>query len=103
MIKNEISVTEFKAQLDRIEQYAIAQKTVLTFDEACNYTGLAKSFMYKLTSTGKICHFKPNGKMIYFERAELEKWLLRNRVTPANEIEEKAATYVALNQKGGKK
>ena len=86
-----------------IENLLTANKTVLTFDEACNYTGIAKSFMYKLTSTGKICHYKPNGKMIYFERADLEKWLLRNRITPANEIEEIASTYVTLNQKGGVK
>ncbi len=81
----------------------IAVKNVLTFDEGCSYTGIAKSFMYKLTSTCKVPHYKPNGKMIFFERAELEKWLLRNRITPASEIDEKASTYVTLNQKGGAK
>lgn len=90
-------------RLTNIEALLTATKKVLTFDEACNYTGLAKSFMYKLTSTGKICHFKPNGKMIYFERVELEKWLLRNRITPASEIEEQASTYVTLNKRGGAK
>jgi len=33
MIKNEITVTEFKAQLDRIESGLLSQKNVLTFDE----------------------------------------------------------------------
>ncbi len=81
----------------------IAVKKVLTFDEGCNYTGIAKSFMYKLTSSGKVPHYKPNGKMIYFERAELENWLLRNRITPTCEIEAKASTYVTLNKRGGAK
>ena len=59
--------------------------------------------MYKMTSTGKIPCYKPNGKMIFMERAELENWLLRNRITPANEIDEQASTYVTLNQRGGAK
>jgi excisionase family DNA binding protein len=96
-------LSENKGDLMNIENLISANKTVLTFDEACNYTGFAKSFMYKMTSTGKIPCYKPQGKMIYFERAELERWLLRNRITPANEIEEKASTYVTLNQKGGAK
>jgi len=81
-------------RLENIEALLTATKTVLTFDEGCNYTGLTKSFMYKQTS---------QGKMIYFERAELEKWLLRNRITPANEIDEQASTYVTLNKRGGAK
>jgi excisionase family DNA binding protein len=87
----------------RPETSLIAVKNVLTFEEGCIYTGYTKSFMYKQTSQRKIPHYKPQGKMIYFERAELEKWLLRNRITPANEIDEQANTYVTLNQKGGAK
>jgi excisionase family DNA binding protein len=90
-------------RLENIEALLTATKTVLTFDEGCNFTGLTKSFMYKQTSQGKIPHYKPQGKMIYFERAELEKWLLRNRIKPASEIDEQASTYVTLNQKGGAK
>ncbi|MEI8201615.1 MAG: helix-turn-helix domain-containing protein [Bacteroidota bacterium] len=98
-----IEITAIEQRLSNIEALLTATKTVLTFDEACNYTGFAKSFMYKMTSTGKIPCYKPQGKMIYFDRAELEKWLLRNRITPANEINEIADTYVSLNQKGGAK
>ncbi len=90
-------------RLLNIETLLTATKTVLTIDEACNYTGFARSFMYKLTSAGKIPCYKPQGKMIYFERAELEKWLLRNRITPKAEIEEQASTYVTLNKRGGAK
>ena len=96
-------ILTIEQRLTNIEALLTATKTVLTFNEACNYTGIAKSFMYKLTSTGKIPHYKPNGKLIFIDRAELEKWLLRNRITPVNEIEEMASTYVTLNQKGGVK
>lgn len=100
MVNESLSIEQ---RLINIEKLLTATKTVLTFDEGCNYTGLTKSFMYKQTSQGKIPHYKPQGKMIYFERAELEKWLLRNRITPASEIDEQANTYVTLNQRGGAK
>ncbi len=68
-------------------------KNVLTFAEACLFSGLSKSHMYRLTSTRQVPHFKPFGKMVYFERAELEKWLLQNRVVTISETETMAANY----------
>lgn len=56
----------------------LGTKEVLTFKEACIYTGMKKSYMYKLTSSGKIPHSKPQGGKLYFSRSELEKWLLQN-------------------------
>ena len=35
---------------------------------------------------GKIPHYKPTGKLIYFSRSELDDWLLHNRVF--NEIDQ---------------
>ena len=90
-------------RLTNIETLLTSQKAVLTLDEACNYAGVTKSHMYKLTSTGGIVCYKPQGKMIYFDKKELETWLLRNRSTTAEEIEEKASTYVTLNKRGGVK
>jgi hypothetical protein len=48
--------------------------------------------------TNSIPYYKPRGKMIYFDREELENWLLQNRIAPADELEAKASTYVALNK-----
>lgn len=50
-------------------------KEVLTSDEAARYMGISKSYLYKLTMRGEIPHYKPMGKMCYFNRAELEQWL----------------------------
>ena len=68
-------------------------KNVLTLNEACEFTGLSKAYMYKLTSTRQIPHSKPMGKMVYFERSVLEKWLLQNRVLTVSESEEKAINH----------
>ncbi len=56
-------------------------KEVLTSDEAAAYMGIAKSYLYKLTSKQLIPHYKPMGKMCYFNRKELESWLQSNKVT----------------------
>jgi len=65
-------------RLLRIEQLLTARKEVLTLDEACRYTGISRSYMYKLTALDKIPYSKPRGKLIYFERAKLNSWLLQN-------------------------
>lgn len=50
--------------------------------------------MYKLTHQGRIPHFKPHGKNIYFNREELEQWLLQNPVRTAEQKEREAVDYV---------
>lgn len=70
-------------RLDRLEKLLIGSKEVLTLEETCDYTGISRSYLYKLTASGNIPHSKPNGKMIYFERRKIDRWLLRNE-TGAN-------------------
>jgi len=82
-------------KLSKIESLfnQIPQKEVLNFGEACKYLNLSASYLYKLTHSRRIPHYKPNGKMLYFKRIDLEAWLLRNRVKTANEIEQEAIDY----------
>ena len=74
-------------------------KEVLTSDEAAKYMGISKSYLYKLTMKREIPHYKPMGKVVYFNRAELEEWLQNNRITTASEISQKAQGYCM--KKGG--
>ena len=67
-------------KLENLERLALLNKSVLNFDEVAVYTGLSKSTLYKLTSSKKIPHYKPSGKLLYFDRKELDSWLLQNRV-----------------------
>jgi len=85
-------------KLDNIERMLteqnILQKEVLNFNEACQYLGLSQSHLYKLTSGKSIPHFCPQGKRLYFKRLELDDWLLRNRTSTSDEIEQQAADYL---------
>ncbi len=76
-------------------------KKVLTFNETANYMGISKSCLYKMTMNRTIPHYKPNGKMIYFELEEVEAYLLSVKVKTSDEIKQEARTI--LNKKGGNK
>ena len=80
-------------RLERIEKLLLGNKKVLTFDEGCDYTGISRSYMYKLTSNGIVPHSKPNGKVIFFEKDKLDSWLLQNHRKSAGEIEQEALSY----------
>lgn len=83
-----------------------ALKPVLTMDEAVIFTGLSKSYLYKLTSRRLIPFYKNKGmKGVYFKREELEAWMTQERVATIYENEREAIKYVVTNskRKGGQK
>lgn len=85
-------------QLDELadkvaKRVAINTKPILTFEEACLYMGMSKSALYKVTSNKEIPFSKPNGKMIYFKRADVDGWLLSNMSATATELADKAMAY----------
>jgi excisionase family DNA binding protein len=65
---HKIILKEIAKKLSNIETLLSSTKTVLNFDEAALLTGLSKSYLYKLTSSGMIPHYKPLGKHIFFNR-----------------------------------
>ncbi len=106
MEKNWKSVDELLIQIENrqrnIESLLLSQKTVLNFDEVAAYTGLSKSHLYKLTSTGGIPCYKPQGKHIYFSRKEIDNWLLNNKKSTFEELDGLASTYTTLKKGGAK-
>lgn len=88
-------------QLEKvIFQGQVAQKNVLSFQEAVKYLNVSSSYLYKLTSKQEIPHSKPRGKMVYFDRLELDSWLLQNRITTKKEIEQIANDYCHSGKRG---
>ena len=39
---------------------------------------LLQAQVYKLTKAGKVPHYKPSGKLLFFSKRELDGWLCRN-------------------------
>jgi excisionase family DNA binding protein len=65
-------------RLEKVECDQYVQKDVFTTEEAYLFLDISPSQLYKLTSKQKIPHYKPRGKMVYFDKKELVKWLKRN-------------------------
>jgi excisionase family DNA binding protein len=85
-------------KLTAIESLLVAtQPKPLTLKEAAEFLDFSRSYLYRLTSQGRVPCYKPEGKRVYFDRAELVNWLKRNRIRPQEETEEKAASYIVNN------
>ncbi len=71
-------------KLDNIETMLqhqnINTKEVLSFSEASLLLDVSHSHLYKLTSTKQIPHYCPQGKKLYFERAELLQWMKKKAI-----------------------
>jgi excisionase family DNA binding protein len=84
-------------KLESIERMLIEQnmlkKEVLNFNETAEYLEVSHSHLYKLTSTGTIPAYKPNGKKLYFNRKELDLWLLSNKQVSTDEIGQQADEF----------
>jgi len=80
-------------RLDHIEKMIRSNKNVLNVEEAVEYTGLSRSFLYKLTAKGEIPFSKPRGKLLYFSREKLDQWLLSNEQKSNKELNSEAVEY----------
>lgn len=79
----EILVKELKLEvvlkrIKFIEETLFSTKDILNAKEVCLYLDISQSLLYKLTSSGEIPHFKPRGKMVFFEKKELVEWIKQN-------------------------
>lgn len=73
-------VEDLLERLSMLENNIYTTKKVLTFSEACVYMGVSESLLYKLTAAQEVPHYKPRGKMLYFNKEELDQWLLQNNI-----------------------
>ena len=57
----------------------LSLKRVLTFKELETYTGMKKSYLYSLLRKGIIPYSKPGGRLLYFDRLLIDRWLLSSK------------------------
>lgn len=91
-------LTRLEKKIDGIRMSLLSQKKALTLDEVVVYTGMKKSYLYKLTHERIIPFYKPNGKTLFFNREEIDEWLLKNKSASHAELEEKAQSYIINNR-----
>ena len=81
---------EQEKRIRQLEAKQLALKEILTFEEGSEYTGISKSTLYKMTSAHEIPYYKPHGKLIFFERKELDCWLRQKTVKSMVQLQEEA-------------
>lgn len=72
----------YDTRLAKVEESIYVAKEMLTLPEAALYLGISMSQIYKMTSSLSIPHYKPRGKMVYFDKKELVRWMRKNHFTP---------------------
>ena len=73
-------IEELQKRMDAVEDILDNAKEVLSVEEAACFMDIARSSLYKMTSDRSIPFYRPNGKMIYFEKADILEWIRKNRV-----------------------
>ena len=68
-----------------IEETLYSTKDILNMKEVGQYLDISQSLLYKLTCSGEIPHFKPRGKMIFFEKKEIVAWIKKNHYCGAED------------------
>ena len=84
------TIQNLNARLETLENLLYDGKQVLNSEEAAIFLGMARSSLYKMTHRHEISFYRPNGKVIYFEKEELIKWMRSCRESSEKEIDEAA-------------
>ena len=55
---------------------------LLTYQDAAKFLNLRLGTLYALVSEGRVPHLRLGRRLVRFERAQLEAWLLQRAVAP---------------------
>lgn len=78
------------------------KKQLIPTAEAAAFLGIKVSYLHKLMMRRVIPYYKPNGKLCFFDKAELEAWLKNVRIASQTELDQQAQAYIVNRAKGGK-
>lgn len=85
-------------RLERIERTVVlAFKRALDVSDVALLLGVSESRVRHMTSEGLLPYSKPNGR-IYFDKADIERYLLSNRQHSQAEIDSIATTHIATSR-----
>ena len=79
-LEQERKIAELQKRVTSLESLCFQSKPVLNLEEASIYLGISRSMLYKMTHAGKIDFYKPEGKLIFFEKENLLNWARKNKV-----------------------
>lgn len=72
---------------------SVPVKEIMSIEDAMLYLNLAKATLYRMTAQNELPFIKKSRK-IYFNRTDLEKWLLEGRQKTRAEIQADASEFI---------
>ena len=88
-----ISLEDIAKRLDRLETLtALSAKTVLDINDTAELTGYSVKYLRLLIAKRDIPHCR-RGNRLYFNRDEIEDWMMGERIPTNDEIRAKAVGY----------
>ena len=82
------------------EGTAYSAKDVMTVREAARYLGLSRAYLYKLMMRHAVSYSKPGGKVCYFSRQDLDRYMMSNPYHTKAELQAQATRAA---RKGGRR
>lgn len=89
-----MSNVNIEERLRLIESSIIPVKRVMSLSEIAEFTGVSESQIYKLTASKKIPFSRPFGRAMYFDRLEVEEWLLSFRIQTEKDTQREANSQI---------
>jgi excisionase family DNA binding protein len=87
------TLEDIAKRLERLEALtALASKEVLDVNETAQLTGYTVKYLRLLISRREIPHYR-RGNRIFFNRDEVEEWMMGNRIPTIDEVQQKACGY----------
>ncbi len=80
----ERKLDHISAMVQQMQEFQ--QVALLDSDQAATFLGISLSTLYKLTSSGSLPYYKPNGKLIKFKREDLINWVEAHRISSNDEL-----------------
>jgi excisionase family DNA binding protein len=77
-----------------IETSIIPIKRVMNITEVAEFASVSESLIYKLTAAKKIPFSRPFGRAMYFDRFEIEEWLLSFRIQTEKDTQREANSQI---------
>ena len=83
------TLEDIAKRLDRLERATALAKNVLTINEVAMLTGYTVKYLRQLIARHELTYYR-RGNRIYFNRNEVEDWMMEQRIPSNEEIRIKA-------------
>lgn len=88
-----MTLDDIAKRLDRLEALtALSAKNVLDINDTAELTGYSVKYLRLLISRREIPHYR-RGNRLYFNRDEVEDWMMGERIPTNEEIQTRAMGY----------